>query len=164
MTAQINGTSSAMQNLTGDLQFYIAYALSPGAYTDPNPNPPEPEEQIRQVNIQVTEEIQDQSQKNFEIFFQSIGLRAVPTIMNNPVAVPSLEAEGAPTLVGEGFVWKFACERPDTWEDFKTRDPVGLLVKEIDGVIIDSGVRITTVPGSPSGNPQNMEFVMVSQI
>jgi hypothetical protein len=164
MTAQINGTSSAMQNLTGDLQFYIAYALSPGAYTDPNPNPPEPEEQIRQVNIQVTEEIQDQSQKNFEIFFQSIGLRAVPTIMNNPVAVQSLEAEGAPTLVGEGFVWKFACERANTWEDFKTRDPVGLLVKEIDGVIIDSGVRITTVTGSPSGNPQNMEFVMVSQI
>ena len=33
---------------------------------------------------------------------------------------------------------------------------------DLDGVIIDSGVRITTVDGSSSGVPKNIEFVKVS--
>jgi hypothetical protein len=164
MPTRIHGAASMQQNLAGDLQFYIVYSLSPGAFTDPSPNPPEIEETARQINIQVTDDILDQSQKNFEILFQSIGLRAVPTIMNNPEPVLNLETEGAPSLTGEGYVWRFAVERADAWKDFKTDDPVGLLVRELDGVIIESGVRITTVDGSLSGTPKNMEFIRVDKL
>lgn len=164
MPIKIHGAASAQQNLTADLQFYILYCTSPGAYSDPDPNPPEAQEQIRSVNILVTDHIQDQSQKNFEILFQTLALRAAPVIMNNPVAEQSLAAAGAPTLVGEGFMWKFALERGDIWQNFQTGDPVGLLIKDLDGVIIASGVRITTVPGSPSGVPMNMEFIRVSNL
>jgi hypothetical protein len=84
--------------------------------------------------------------------------------MNDPVSEQSMVAAGAPTLTGEGFVWKFALERGDVWTNFKTHDPVGLLVSDLDGVIIASGVRITTVDGSPSGIAKNMEFVRVSNL
>lgn len=164
MSTRIHGAASAQQNLAGELQFYVVYCKSPGAFSDPNPNPSEAEELAREVNVLVTETIQDQSQKNFEILFQSIALRAAPTVMNNPEAVIDLSAEGAPSLTGEGFIWKFAVERADMWEDFTTNDPIGLLVKEIDGVIIESGVRLTTVDGSPSGLPKNIEFSRVDTL
>jgi len=166
MTTRIHGAASAQQNLTGELQFYVVYCTSPGAFTDPSPNPPENEEEVRSINIQVTDEIQDQTQKNFEILYQSVGLRSTPTIMNNPEAVATLQAAtvGAPSLTGEGFVWKFAAERADVWEDFAVDDPVGLLIKELDGVIIESGVRITTVDGSSSGTAKNMEFIRVNNL
>lgn len=160
MTTRIHGAASAQQNLAGELQFYVLYCSSPGAFSDPNPNPPEIEEAARLINIQVTDHIKDQSQKNFEILYQSISLRAAPSIMSNPIPVMDLAAEGSPTLTGEGYFWKFANERGNMWEDFKTGDPLGLLVKELDGVILDSGVRITTVDGSPTGVPKNTEFVL----
>lgn len=163
---RVNGASSAQQSLAGSLQYYVVFASSPLAFTDPNPNPAENEEITRQINIGVTNEIRDQSQKNFEILFQSVGLRAVPTIMSNPVVVEDLSSAtvGAPTLTGEGFVWKFAVERADTFMDYTTNDPVGLLISELDGVIIDSAVRITTKDGSPSGVSKNIEFTRVENL
>lgn len=163
MAERIHGAASSQQNLSGSLQFYHCFVLSPGAYTDPNPNPPEDQELTRLVNIQVTEDILDQSQKNFEILWQSIGLRAMPVIMNDPEPVLDVGVE-APTLTGEGFMWKFTVERDDVFLDFDTNDPVGLLVKEIDGVIIDSGVRLTTVDGSTSGVAKNIEFIQVGKL
>lgn len=159
MPSRVNGASSAHQNLSGGLQFYYCYTLSPGAFTDPDPNPPEEEQLVRQVNILVTDDIEDQSQKNFEIILQSIGFRAMPVIMGNPNGVLDVSQYGAQSLQGEGFVWKFSAERDDVYKDYGNDDPVGLLVKELDGVILDSGVRVTTVDGSPSGQQKNIEFV-----
>ena len=51
---KINGAASSMQNLTADLQYYVCYASSPLAFTNPNPNPPPSEETLRLINIQVT--------------------------------------------------------------------------------------------------------------
>lgn len=163
MSNRVHGAASSQQNLTGSLQFYHCFVLSPGAFTDPEPNPPVPQELTRLVNIQVTEEISDQSQKNFEILLQSIALRAMPVIMNNPLAVLDVGTE-APTLTGEGFIWKFSVELEDVFLDFSNSNPVGLLVKEIDGVIIDSGVRLTTVDGSTSGIPKNIEFTRTDKL
>jgi len=166
MTTRIHGAASAQQHLTGELQFYVVYCTSPGAFSDPASNPPENEEEVRSINIMVTDEIQDQSQKNFEILYQSVGLRASPSIMNDPEAVVALQNApvSAPTLTGEGYVWKFAVEHLDVWKDFRQDDPIGLLVKELDGVIIESGVRITTVDGSLSGTPKNMEFRRIDKL
>jgi len=165
MSTRINGAASSQQSLSGSLQYYVLYASSPGAFTDPAPNPSTPEESdARLLNIQVTENIKDESQKNFEILLQSIALRAMPVVMGDPIPVLSLSQAGAPSLTGEGFVWKFSAEREDMFLDFKTGDPVGLLIKEIDGVFIESSVRITTVDGSSTGVPKNIEFVKMDQL
>ena len=163
---RINGAASAMQDLTADLQYYICYASSPLCFTDPNPNPPPSQETIRLVNIQVTGSPLDESQKNFEVFLMSIGLRAMPVILQNPVAVLQL-ADYTTELSGEGFIWKFAVERGVQFFNFTpygTPGPVGLLIDDLDGVIIPSGVRITTVPGSPSGWAQNVAFYRMDTI
>lgn len=160
MPIKIHGAAKSMQNLTADLQYYICYASSPGAFSDPNPNPLPANEIARLVNIQVTGEILDQSQKNFEVFLMSIGLRAMPVVLGDPVAVQEL-SEFTSELSGEGFVWKFAVERGVQFYNFTpfgTPGPVGLLIDEIDGIILPSGVRLTSVSGSPSGWAQNITF------
>ena len=160
MPIKIHGAATSMQNLTGDLQSYVCYAASPGAFTDPNPNPPPPDELARLVNIQVTGKTLDESQKNFEVLLMSIGLRAMPVVLGDPVAVLEL-ADYTLELSGEGFVWKFAVERGVQFFNFTpfgTPGPVGLLIDDLDGVILPSGVRITTVTGSPSGWAQNVAF------
>lgn len=164
MTKQVHGAASAMQNLTADLQYYICYAASPGAFTDPNPNPPPDQELARLVNIQVTKNPFDQSQKNFEVLLMSIGLRAMPTILADPVAVLQL-ADYTLELSGEGFIWKFAVERGVQFYNFTPYGcpgPVGLLVDDLDGVILPSGVRITTINGSPSGWGKNIAFSKIT--
>lgn len=160
MIIKIHGAASAMQNLTADLQYYICYASSPGAFSDPNPNPPSNQEIPRLVNIQVTGQPLDESQKNFEVLLMSIGLRAMPVILTDPYPVVEL-ADYTNQLSGEGFIWKFAVERGVQFYNFTpygTPGPVGLLTDDIDGVIIISGVRITTVTGSITGWAQNVAF------
>jgi hypothetical protein len=166
MTKRIHGAASSMQNLTADLQYYVCYASSPGAFTDPNPNPPPNEEILRMVNIQVTGNTLDQSQKNFEVFLMSIGLRAMPVVLSDPAAVMEL-ADYTLELSGEGYIWKFAVERGVQFFNFTpygTPGPVGLLIDDINGVIIPSGVRITTVNGSPSGWNKNVAFSRMDTI
>lgn len=157
---RVNGAASSMQNLTADLQYYVCYAASPGAFTNPSANPPPSEELARLVNIQVTGNPLDESQKNFEVFLMSIGLRAMPVILSNPAAVLQL-ADYTMQLSGEGFIWKFAVERGVQFFNFTpygSPGPVGLLIDDLDGLILPSGVRITTVTGSPSGWAQNVAF------
>ena len=166
MPIRINGAATAQQNLTADLAFYVAYASSPLCFTSPNPNPPPSEELARLVNIQVTGSPLDQSQKNFEVFLMSIGLRAMPVVLSDPAAVIQL-ADYTPELSGEGFVWKFAVERGVQFYNFTpygTPGPVGLLVDDLNGVIIPTGVRITTVTGSPSGWGKNVAFSRMDSI
>src|SRR6187402_1937262 len=141
MALKIHGAATAMQNLTADLQYYVCYASSPGAFSDPNPNPPEDQEKPRLVNIQVTDNPLDESQKNFEVLLMSIGLRAMPVILSDPLAVLEL-AEYTIELCGEGYIWKFAVERGVQFYNFTpygTPGPVGLLIDEIDGIILPSG-------------------------
>ncbi len=160
MPLQIHGSASAQQNLTADLQYYVCYAKSPDAFTDPNPNPPVDEELIRLLNIQVTKHPLDESQKNFEILLMSIGLRAMPVILANPMPVLEL-ADYTMELSGQGFIWKFAVERGVQFYNFTpygTPGPVGLLIDDLDGVILPSGVRVTTVNGSASGWAKNIAF------
>ena len=166
MVQKIHGSATAMQNLTADLQYYVCYASSPGCFVDPNPNPPPSQEIARLVNIQVTGRPLDQSQKNFEVFLMSIGLRAMPVILADPIAVLQL-ADYTTQLSGEGFMWKFAVERGVQFFNFTpygTPGPVGLLIDDLNGVIIPSGVRITTVTGSPSGWAQNVAFYRMDSI
>jgi hypothetical protein len=166
MPIKIHGAATSMQNLTADLQYYVCYAASPLCFTDPNPNPPPAEEIPRLVNIQITGSPLDESQKNFEIFLMSIALRAMPVILSDPLPVLQL-ADHTPELSGEGFIWKFAVERGVQFYNFTpygTPGPVGLLIDDLDGVVISSGVRITTVTGSPSGWAKNVAFTRMETL
>jgi len=143
MNLRAHGTAGAAQSLTGIIHYYTVWAASPDAFTDPN--------NATGVNIRVTGNIQDESQKSFELLIQSIGLRVLPIILNDPVAVEALEDNGASTLTGEGFVWRFASEQRDA---FATKtDPVGLLTAEVDGIVLPNGTILRT-----SGIDQNIEF------
>lgn len=166
MVQKIHGSATAMQNLTSDLQYYVCYASSPGCFLDPNPNPPPSQELSRLLNIQVTGQPLDESQKNFEVLLMSIGLRAMPVVLSDPQAVFQLQ-DYTLELSGEGYVWKFAVERGVQFYNFTpygSPGPVGLLVDDLDGVILPSGVRVTTVTGSPTGWAKNIAFTRMESI
>lgn len=143
MVSKTHGVASASQVLTKCLQYYTVWCESPDAFSDPD--------NATGINIRWTGSIVDETQKNFELIIQSIGLRAMPIILNNPLAVADLAADGASIVTGEGFVWVFSVE---TEGAFATKtDPVGLLIAEMDGIVLLNGAIIRTGGGS-----QNIEF------
>ncbi len=126
--SRIHGAASASEHLTGNLNFYTLYI------TDA-------------VNITATGSILDQSQQNFDDVVNLINLVAQPVLMNNPIAV-ALD-EYAPTLSGNGYIFKFAVEHGYVFA--RNGNSVAILAELFDGVTID-GVLLEV--GS------NIEFLM----
>jgi hypothetical protein len=96
----------------------------------------------------------------------SIGLRAMPVVLSDPKPVLELH-DYTVELSGEGFIWKFAVERGVQFYNFTPYGepgPVGLLVTDLDGVILPSGVRLTTISGSPSGWAKNAAFIKMETL
>ncbi len=149
MVDRIHGIASAFQSVTGGLQYYTVWVSSPNAFSDPS--------NATGVNIAVTGNIQDESQKCFEVLVQSVGLRAMPALMNDPVAVEALENVGATVLTGEGFVWRFASDRSEVFAT--STNPVGLLVEELNGIVLPNGTILDT-----AGAGQNIEFIRSEQL
>jgi len=148
MPEKIHGASGALQSLTDNIRYYEVFVLSPGATTDPAT--------ATDVNIFVTGNITDVSQKNFEVLVQSIGLRAMPVVMNDPVPVADVAAEGATQIAGEGYKWKFAVERGDIFNNDGpngTIGPTGFLIDELDGIVLANATVLKT-----KGAGQNIEF------
>jgi hypothetical protein len=137
MVSKAHGSASASQVLTSNLQYYTVWCESPNAVSDPD--------NATGINIRITGDIADETQKNFEVIIQSVGL-------NDPLAVPDLAADGASIVTGEGFVWEFSVE---TEGAFATKtSSVGLLIAELDGIVLPSGAILST-----SGGGQNIEFI-----
>jgi len=150
MVDRIHGSAVAMQSLTESIIYYKMFALSPGAVATP--------ETATGVNIDVTGSIADERQKNFEVIVQSIGLRAMPVIMSDPIAVSNVATEGADEIAGEGYVWKFAVERADYFKNVGpngTISDVGHLVDELEGIVLPSATVLHT-----SGIDQNIQFII----
>ena len=148
MVDRVHGTASSMQSLTESIVYYKMFTLSSGAVADPLT--------ATGVNIDVTGSIVDERQKNFEVIVQGIGLRAMPVIMNDPVAVANVATEGAVEIIGEGYVWKFAVERSDYFKNVGpngTISDVGHLIDEMNGLVLPNAVVLVT-----SGVTQNIEF------
>lgn len=137
------GSAKAFQALSGNLESYVVYCKSDDAFTSP--------ETATGVNVRTTGNIQDVSQKNFEILIQTIGLRASPVILSEPAAVEELADEGAEEIDGEGFVWSFTTERADHF--VLGADPVGLLKEELGGIVLQNGAVVHS-----AGVDQNIEF------
>ena len=84
MSLTRSGAMGSIEVLTGNIEFFTLFTT---------------------LNITVTGDYNDNSQKDFESVVQCIGLRAMPTVMNNPVELNGggsnlLQNYGAPTLTG----------------------------------------------------------------
>lgn len=128
MTITRNGGAMYGQEvITGNIEFYTLYTT---------------------LDLTVTGDFKDATQKDFESVVQVIGLRAMPIIMNNPVQIDgvtySLEDFGAPSLTGAGWIFKFAFERESVHS-------IDTLKAELNGIVLNGGT-IDTV------NTVNMEF------
>ena len=123
--------SGAMNNqevLSGNIEFYSLFTS---------------------IDITRTGDFSDNTQKDFESIVQVIGLRAMPVVMNNPVALSGvgalvLEGYGAPTLTGAGWIFKFAFEREGVHTIDTLRD-------ELNGIVLNGGTIDTK-------DSVNMEF------
>ena len=112
-----SGAMGSIEVLTGNIEFFTLFTT---------------------LNITVTGNYNDNSQKDFESVVQCIGLRAMPTVMNNPVSLSGsgsqqIENYGAPTLTGAGYIFKFATEIPGAHS-------VDSLKDELHGIVLNGGV------------------------
>ena len=128
MSLSRKGAMGSIEVLTGNIEFFTLFTT---------------------LDITVTGNYNDASQKDFESVVQCIGLRAMPTVMNNPVALNGsgsnvLENYGAPSLTGAGYIFKFATEIPGAHS-------VDTLKDELNGIVLNAGVIDTT-------STINMEF------
>ena len=128
MSLQRAGAMGSVEVLTGNIEFFTLFTT---------------------LDITVTGNYNNNTQKDFESVVQVIGLRAMPTVMNNPVylngvGANKLENYGAPTLTGAGYIFKFATEIPGAHS-------VDTLKDELNGIVLNAGVIDTT-------GTINMEF------
>jgi hypothetical protein len=121
MAVRINGAARGGEFISSNLQFYIMYTT---------------------IDIEQTNNYQDATQKDFDSIVQMIAMFSQVIISNDPVNVSDLNANGAPTLTGAGFVFKFAVEHPDVFND--GTNPIGKLVSSMDGVVLNGGTIATT--------------------
>ena len=119
---------NSQEVVTGNIEFYTLYTS---------------------LDLTHTGDFTDNTQKDFESIVQVIGLRAMPIIMNKPVALSGvganvLQGYGAPTLTGAGWIFKFAFERESVHSIDTLRD-------ELDGIVLNGGTVDTK-------SSINMEF------
>lgn len=110
------GGAYGAELLTGNLEYFTLYTS---------------------LDITASGDYRDNTQKDFDMVIQVIGLRAMPIIMNTPVkingiAAQRIEAYGSPTIVGKGWIFKFAFER----EGVHT---IETLTTELNGIVLNAG-------------------------
>lgn len=122
------GGAHGAELLTGNIEYFTLYTS---------------------LDITASGDYREDSQKDFDMIIQVIGLRAMPIIMNTPVKINGIgankmESYGSPTITGKGWIFKFAFER----EGVHTIDT---LSQELDGIVLNAGVVDTF-------NAINVEF------
>lgn len=128
MNLQRSGAMNSQEVVTGNIEFYTLFTS---------------------IDITHTGDYTDNTQKDFESVVQVIGLRAMPIIMNRPVALSGvganvLENYGAPSITGAGWIFKFAFEREGVHSIDTLRD-------ELNGIVLNGGTIDTK-------SSINMEF------
>ena len=111
------GGARGAELLTGNIEYFTLYTS---------------------LNITASGDYRDDTQKDFDMIIQVIGMRAMPIIMNTPVringiGVNKMEAYGSPSITGKGWIFKFAFER----EGVHTIDT---LTSELNGIVLNDGV------------------------
>ena len=91
----------------------------------------------------------DATQKDLDAMVQLIAGFSQVIISNDPVGVGDLQANGAPSLTGAGWIFKFAVEHGRVFE--RNGDTTSVLKELFENVTIDG---VTLAEGS------NIEYVM----
>ena len=128
MAVRINGAARGGEFISNNLQFYTLYT---------------------NIDITVTGSYADATQKDFDALVQLIAGYSQVIISNDPVSVGDLNANGAPSVTGAGYIFKFAVEHPDVFQ--LNGNPVQALINQLDGIVLNGGTIATT--GS-----KNLEF------
>jgi hypothetical protein len=128
MGVRINGAARGGEFISNNLQFYTLYT---------------------KTDITMTGNYTDATQKDFDAMVQLIAGFSQVIISNDPVGVSDLDANGAPSLTGAGYIFKFAVEHPDVFS--RNGNSVQGLIDQFDGIVLNAGIVATT--GS-----KNLEF------
>tara|TARA_B100000575_G_C22773592_1_gene459225 strand:+ start:29 stop:433 length:405 start_codon:yes stop_codon:yes gene_type:complete len=121
MAVRINGAARGGEFISNNLQFYTLYT---------------------NIDITVTGSYADATQKDFDALVQLIAGYSQVIISNDPVSVGDLNANGAPSVTGAGYVFKFAVEHPDVFQ--LNGNPVQALINQLDGIVLNGGTIATT--------------------
>jgi len=109
------------------------------------------------VDITATGNYEDKSQRIFDNIISLISMRAQPIVVASPYSVTTLENEGAPSLTGPGYVFKFIVEHTGIFasvdEDYQIDDHLYHLKYMFDGVTIEDETF------QSSGTELNIEFM-----
>lgn len=134
--------ASHTEEIVGNLQFFTLYTT---------------------VDITTTGNYQDASQKVFDNIITLISTRAQPVIVGEPYSVTTLEDEGAPSLTGAGYVFKFVVEHSEVFASindstYDIEDPIYYLKYMFNDITVDGQTFYT------EGNDLNIEFKINQQI
>jgi len=110
------GGAYGAELLTGNLEYFTLYTS---------------------LDITASGDYRDNTQKDFDMVIQVIGLRAMPIIMNTPVKINGIgtqriEAYGSPSIEGKGWIFKFAFEREGVHS-------IHTLTTELNGIVLNAG-------------------------
>ena len=109
------------------------------------------------IDITATGDYEDKSQRIFDNIISLISMRAQPIVVASPYEVTTIESEGAPSLTGAGFVFKFIVEHSGIFatvdQNYQIDDPLFYLKYMFDGVTIEEE-DFQSLGGTP-----NIEFI-----
>ena len=110
------GGARGAELLTGNIEYFTLYTS---------------------LDITASGDYRDNTQKDFDMVIQVIGLRAMPIIMNTPVKINGIgaqriEAYGSPSIEGKGWIFKFAFEREGVHS-------IHTLTTELNGIVLNAG-------------------------
>lgn len=131
----------SVEELTGNMQFFTLYTT---------------------IDITTTGDYKDKSQKIFDNIITLISTRAQPIIVGDPYSVSLIENEGAPSLTGNGYVFKFVTEHPEVFasvnSDHETTDEIFHLNFMFNDIEVQGETFYT------EGANLNIEFKLNEQI
>lgn len=108
------------------------------------------------INIIPTGDYRDNAQVAYDTMVNLVSVRAQPVVNGIPYYTDDLALEGADTLTGAGYVWKFAVEHAEIFakhnDVFEIVDDVFHLKAVFEDVEINSDVIFV------DGAEQNIEF------
>lgn len=136
MTLERKTTSKPSEHLTGNIEYFTLFTT---------------------VDITSTGNYEDKSQRIFDNIISLISMRAQPIVVASPYSVTAIENEGAPSLTGTGYVFKFIVEHTGIFasvdENYQIDDPLYYLKYMFDGITIEEEVF------ESMGGSLNIEFI-----
>lgn len=136
MTLERKTTSKPSEHLTGNIEYFTLFTT---------------------IDITSTGNYEDKSQRIFDNIISLISMRAQPIVVAAPYNVTTIENEGAPSLTGGGYVFKFIVEHSGIFasvdENYQIDDPLHYLKYMFDGITIEEEVF------ESSGGSLNIEFI-----